>query len=329
MLDTLIWARRDEEYGKGKECESKPIEEKESIRWVNGYRQICELADTMPGTQCVYVADRESDIYELFLEGDGQAHRADWLIRASHDRCVLDEEHLSEALVHAPVLGRIEFNLPASHKRANEHVTQNLKAARVELRPPQRPGGRSEPVEVTVLLAQEIRPPKGEEPVTWVLLTNLPVTTPAQAIEKIQWYLCRWQIEIYFRILKSGCAVEKLQLECVERLRPALALYMIVAWRVLYLTMLGRQCPELPCDVAFETSEWQAVYLVTTKTRPPDNPPTLNTIVRMMAGLGGCLNRKHDGEPGPQSIWIGLQRTRDFVWALEANEAATATRTCV
>ncbi len=100
---------------------------------------------------------------------------------------------------------------------------------------------------------------------------------------------------------------------------------MIVAWRVLYLTMLGRECPELQCDVAFETSEWQAVYLVTTKTRPPDEPPTLNTIVRMMAGLGGFLNRKHDGEPGPKSIWIGLQRTRDFVWALEANDAATAT----
>ncbi len=255
VLDTLIWARRDEEYGKGKECEDKPIEEKESIRWVNGYRQVCELAHTMPGTQCVYMADRESDIYELFLEGDGQAHRADWLIRASHDRCVLDEEHLSEALAHAPVLGKIEFNLPASHKRANEHVTQSLKAARVELRPPQRPGGRSDPVEVTVLLAQESRTPKGEEPVTWVLLTNLPVTTAEQAIEKIQWYLCRWQIEIYFRILKSGCAVEKLQLECIERLRPALALYMIVAWRVLYLTMLGRECPELSCDVAFGTSE--------------------------------------------------------------------------
>ena len=162
-----------------------------------------------------------------------------------------------------------------------------------------------------------------------LLLTNLPVTTPEQVIEKINWYLCRWQIEIYFRILKSGCNIEKLQLEHVERLRPALALYMIVAWRVLYLTVMGRECPELPCDVVFETSEWQAVYLVATKTRPPAHPPTLNTMVRMVAGFGGFLGRKHDGEPGPQSMWIGLQRTRDFVLTLEANELATTAQSYV
>ena len=234
-----------------------------------------------------------------------------------------------DGLAQAAVLGEIEFDLPPSHKRQKKHVTQTLKAARVELQPPQRYGNSLEPVEVTVLLAQETRPPKGEEPVTWVLLTNLPVTTAEQAIEKISWYLCRWQIEIYFRILKSGCKIEKLQLERVERLRPALALYMIVAWRVLYLTLMGRECPELPCDLVFETGEWQAVYLVATKTRPPANPPTLNTIVRMVAGFGGFLGRKHDGEPGPQSIWIGLQRTRDFVLTLEAVEVATTAQTYV
>ena len=104
---------------------------------------------------------------------------------------------------------------------------------------------------------------------------------------------------------------------------------MIVAWRVLYLTLMGRECPELPCDLVFETSEWQAVYLVAKKTRPPANPPTLNTIVRMVAGFGGFLGRKHDGEPGPQSIWIGLQRTRDFVLTLEAVEVATTAQTYV
>ena len=102
-----------------------------------------------------------------------------------------------------------------------------------------------------------------------------------------------------------------------------------MAWRVLYLTLMGREYPELPCDLVFETSEWQAVYWVATKTRPPANPPTLNTIVRMIAGFGGFLDRKHDGEPGPQSIGIGLQRPRDFVLTLEAVEVAPATQTCV
>ena len=150
------------------------------------------------------------------------------------------------------------------------------------------------------------------------MLTNLPVDTPAQALEKLQWYLCRWQIEVFFRILKSGCRIEKLQLEKLERLDPALAFYMIVAWRVLFLTMLGRECPEMLCDVVFATAEWDAVDIVTERKPPPDTPPTLDQIARMVAGLGGFLNRRSDGFPGFQTLWIGLQRAADFVLAMEA-----------
>jgi hypothetical protein len=173
-------------------------------------------------------------------------------------------------------------------------------------------------VEITAILAIEPHPPAGEAPVEWLLLTNLPVNTPAQALEKLQWYLCRWQIEVFFRILRTGCRIEKLQLEKLERLEPALAFYMIVAWRVLFLTMLGRECPEMPCDVVFATAEWHAVYIVTERKPPPDTPPTLDRMVRMVAGLGGFLNRKCDRFPGPQTLWIGLQRAADFVLAMQA-----------
>ena len=117
--------------------------------------------------------------------------------------------------------------------------------------------------------------------------------------------------------------MEKLQLEHIDRLEPALAFYMIIAWRVLFLTMLGRKCPDLPCDVVFETEEWQAVYLVTYKTKPPEQPPSLDDMVRHVAMLGGFLNRKNDGPPGPKTLWIGLQRTRDFVLALAAQHLAS------
>ena len=96
----------------------------------------------------------------------------------------------------------------------------------------------------------------------------------------------------FFRILKSGCRIEKLQLEKLERLEPALAFYMIIAWRVLFLTMLGRECPEMPCDIVFDKAEWQAVYIVTERKPPPETPPTLDQMVRRVAGLGGFLNRK-------------------------------------
>ena len=141
-----------------------------------------------------------------------------------------------------------------------------------------------------------------------------------QAIEVLQWYLCRWQIEIFFKVLKSGCKIEELQLEHITRLEPALAFYMMVAWRVLYLTMLGRSCPELPCDVVFGQEEWKAVYIVCEKQAPPEEPPTLDFMIRMVARFGGFLNRKHDGFPGPKTIWIGIQRCRDFALAIEAHK---------
>lgn len=324
VLDAHIWARSDDTFGKSGERSHKPIEEKESYRWIEGYRQISQLSQSLPQTQCVYMADREGDIYDLFIEHDCHESPADYLIRSCHDRIALNDTKLSEELVRAPTLGEITFELPSSHSRKRKPVTQSIKAVRVSLKAPDRKSTLPS-VDVSVVMAQELNPPKGEAPITWLLITNLNVITAEQAIEKLQWYLCRWQIEIFFRILKSGCKVEKLQLESDQRLRPAIAMYMIVAWRVLYLTMLGRECPQLPCDLVFDTKEWHAIYLVTTRQPPPKTPPDLNTIVRMVCCFGGFLDRKGDGEPGPQTLWIGLQRTRDFVLAIAANNSVRAT----
>ncbi len=220
----------------------------------------------------------------------------------------------------AEVLGTQEFDLPASAQRAQRHVVQTLRVARLKLRPPYRPDKELPVVEVTAILACEEAPPEGVEPIEWLLLTNLDVENAEQAQEKVQWYVCRWQIEIYFRILKSGCRVEELQLQERDRLEVALALYMIVAWRVLYLTMLGRTVPGLSCEVVLAPAEWKAVYLVTQRKKPPTQPPLLQAALVLIARLGGFLARKGDGTPGPKALWIGLQRTRDFVLALEAQE---------
>jgi hypothetical protein len=150
------------------------------------------------------------------------------------------------------------------------------------------------------------------------------VSTFEQAAAMMDLYLCRWHIEVYFRILKSGCAIEKLQLEDVERLKPALAVYMIIAWRVLFLTMLGRQYPNLPCDVVFASAEWQAVYVVTTHKAPPPKPPSLSVMIAMIAEWGGFTNRRTDGPPGPKTIWIGLQRAKDFARGVEAQKQLEA-----
>src|SRR5262249_7601088 len=153
------------------------------------------------------------------------------------------------------------------------------------------------------------------EPVEWLLLTTLPVDDPKQVRKVIQYYCTRWMIEILFRTLKSGCRVEERRFEHLDRLLPCLAVYLIVAWRTLYVCRLGRSCPEINCEAVFEPCEWQAVYQVVHRKAPPKRPPTLNVMIRLIAQLGGYVDRPRHDPPGPQTVWIGLQRMYDFALA--------------
>lgn len=307
-----------------------PIEQKESLRWLNSYRLVQTLAEQLPETTLVSIADREGDIYEIFVEAlhEKKESRAEFIIRGNQDRVLTEKEtikvhkKLKKKIAEAPVLSIIEFELPPAKNRKARHVTQEIQTVEVELKAPFRKGQKMPSTTIRAVFAREVNAPNGIEPIEWLLLTSLPINTAEQAIQVITWYLCRWQIEIFFKILKTGCEVEELQLQTLERIKPCLALYMIIAWRILYLTMLGRFCPDMPCSSVFEEEEWHAVYVVTHRVPPPKIPPDLNTMIRMIAGLGGFLNRKGDGFPGPQPIWIGLQRTRDFVIAMEALNAS-------
>lgn len=324
VLDAWCWAREPGSLGQ-KSPSHRPIEEKESIRWLEGYQRVNELAAELAQTQLVYVADREGDIYELFAEGEaarapGQ-RSADWLIRGDHDRCLADGGKLKQTVAEAPAIAQIRFDLPSRQGGKARSVQQVLRVARVRLKPPYRAGRQLAEVTVTVVLAEEPSPPRGQSPVSWLLLSNRVVDNAEQAVELLSWYLCRWQVEIFFKIIKSGCRVEELQLEKLERLEPVLAFYLIIAWRVLYLTVLGRCCPDLNCEVVFAQEEWHAVYIVTHRQPPPEQPPSLNEMIRLVAGFGGFLNRKGDGFPGAETLWIGLQRCRDFVIAMAAQRA--------
>jgi len=187
-----------------------------------------------------------------------------------------------------------------------------VRVARVELA---RRGGQTR--EVTAVLAREESPPPGEQPVEWLLLTNEAVGTLEEACLRVAWYRKRWLVEVFFRILKSGCRVEALQLAALERLERALALYLVIAWRILHLVTLGRGCPELPCDVAFSAGEWRAAWTVAKRRPPPETPPPLGEMVRIVAGFGGFLGRKGDGHPGPKALWEGLLKLMAYVEAFQ------------
>jgi hypothetical protein len=201
--------------------------------------------------------------------------------------------------------------------RESRQAKLEVRAASVRLRPPPRTGGqaaRLAAVTVNAVIVREIGAPPGEEPVEWMLLTTLPIDTPEQVKKVVEYYCVRWQIEILFKTLKSGCRIEERRFEHVERTERALGLYLIAAWRTMFVTWMGRQCPEADCQAIFEPSEWKAVWMATQRTMPPKKRPTLEKIVTLIAQLGGYVLRKNS-EPGTQTVWIGMQRMHDLALA--------------
>lgn len=273
---------------------------KESTRWIEGYERVAERASALPQTRQVYVADREADILALLIKARDLGHAADYLIRCQHNRALPGGGKLWTRLEQAQPLGNITFSLPAGRGRKARTVTQRLRAERIELK------GTADNLPVTFLLAEEINPPAGVKPVVWRLLSNRAAENLEQAVELIDWYRARWEIELFFLILKEGCRIEALQLGEVERIENALALYLVVSWRINRLMRLGRSLPDLPADLLFEADEWRAAYILN-KKRPPKETPSLNAVVRLIAQLGGFLGRKGDGEPGAKTLWLGLR----------------------
>jgi Transposase DNA-binding/Transposase Tn5 dimerisation domain len=310
VIDAWLWARAPK---------GEPTV-KESTRWLEGYEIVAEWAAQVPDTRLVYVADREGDIRALMDLAARRGHPADWLVRAQHDRNTALGDKLWDRLARTEPRGEVEFLLPAAPGRPARRVRQTLYSERVTL-----PAQRGAPaLAVTAILAREEHPPIGEKAIEWRLLTNRTAETLESVVELIEWYRRRWLIEIFFRILKSGCRVEALQLGTLERLERALVIYLIIAWRILHLVTWGRDCPDLPCEVVFDPEEWQAAWIVAHWRPPPDTPPTLGMMVRLIARFGGFLGRKSDGHPGPKAIWQGMQRVREFALALEAGKAVYA-----
>jgi Transposase Tn5 dimerisation domain/Transposase DNA-binding len=303
-----------------------PIEEKESLRWLTGLRQARQVAQELPAVQCVCVADSEADIYELFAEPRGE-RPVHWLIRACQDRALQEQaQHLRDATHATPVLYEMELSIrgrqakTAAEDRArrrnreSRRATVEVRAASVVLRPPHRPDRKLPPTAVNVVLVREPNPPAGETPVEWILVTTLPIDTPEQVRTIVEYYCVRWGIEILFRTLKSGCRIEQRRFEHMDRVLPCAALYLIVAWRTLFVCRLGRSCPDLDCEAIFEPSEWKAVWIAVHRRKLPKKTPRLSEMVHLIAGLGGYVERPRN-EPGPQTLWIGLQRMYDLALA--------------
>ncbi len=331
------WTREDIETElttdeKRKRRLKTPIEEKESIRWIEGIRAAREVADRCPQAQCVCVADSEADIYELFAEPRCTRHPSELqlLVRACQDRALRDcEKHLVDAVraTRCRYRGSVDVSRrqPKTTVESRQRRTQReariaeveVRATTVTLRPPRRPDRKLPDVTVNVVLVEETHPPQGQTPIQWILITTLPIDAAEQVRTVVEHYCIRWQIEVYFRTLKSGCRIESRYFERLGRLLNCLAVYSIVAWKVLYLCRLSRECPDLDCEVVFSPSEWKSVFMTVRKAEPPAKPLRLNEVIRMVASLGGYVIRKST-QPGTKTLWIGLQRLHDLSTAWQS-----------
>ena len=310
----------------------RPFEEKETYRWLETAEQCEAIKAHCPDTQLVMIADRESDITDVIEYCNSQDH-FEWVIRGGVDR-ILSRKNKGQSSVRVrdqlrsgkvrfekqmPIRSRVAWGSgslkqhPSQADRDAREITVTVHSGKVSLNDPRRTTNRKvEGVTVNAVLVSEIDPPEGVQPVEWLLLTSLPIRGNKQIETIIDYYEKRWVIELYFKVLKSGCKIESRRFEHMDRFLPALALYMIVAWRSLYVCRVSRTHEDASCELVYTQPEWQSVWQIVKREKPPRVAPRLMEMTKIVAQLGGYVNRKRAGPPGPQTMWIGLQRMHDI-----------------
>jgi hypothetical protein len=296
-----------------------PIEEKDTYPWFVSMRDCEDLAAQMPNTRIFQVMDREADIFELFEDWRNGSKRTHLLVRAKHARRTADKLTLFDAARAAQpslqfqlVLDRQSVRPKKSKQKARpgrkERVAEmTLRFQRIELRPPKYFADKA-PLELWVVHIVEETPPAGETPVEWFLLTTWDVSTADQAMQVVEYYCLRWRIEDWHRVTKSGCRIEDLQNDTAERLKRAVAIYLVIAWRIMLMTLLGRESPELPPEVLFSDIELEVLGAFARSRRDLKPPETLRDAVNLVGRLGGHLGRKNDLPPGHQVLWHGMSQ---------------------
>ena len=307
LLHVQCWARDKDGNTPSAFSSSIDTSKDESEKWQNSFKSLIEMKKRLPGVPLISVGDREADFYELFELALSSPNNPHLLVSAHHNRALEDEQgKLWEFMGGQPAADTLEVQIPPRGGRKARTAQVALRFAQVTLKPPQNMKDKKA-LKIWAVLAREDDPPENAVALEWMLLTTAPTATAADAAERVQWYCRRWGIEVFHRILKSGCRIEDRQLGAADTIAKCLAVDIVAAWRVFHLTILGRHCPDASCTVIFTESQWKALSLKHTGDIPA-NPPTLRVAMRQVAALGGFLGRKCDGAPGPTTLWRGFER---------------------
>ena len=311
LLNVQCWARDAEEAGKRERRRQLPIEEKESLKWLVSYRAVAEAQKLCPDTLLVSVGDREADIYELFQEAGQTPQAPGLLIRAERSRSRRveqgeEKEALWPRMEAEQLAGTLEVAVPRRGSRPARTARLELRFAPVVLTPPTH--SKLPPLRVWAVYAREVDYPAAvKEPIDWMLLTTVKTESFQEACLRLSWYARRWGIEVYHRTLKSGCRIEDRRLGDAESLQACLAIDLVVAWRVYWLTQTGRENPHTPCDQILKEEEWRVLSAWATGVAA-DTAPSAQQATRWIGKMGGWLARGKQDHPGTTCIWRGLIR---------------------
>jgi hypothetical protein len=312
LLNVQCWGRDPEQVGKKHRRHQLPIEEKESLKWLVSYRAVAEAQKLCPETMLVSVADREADLYELFHEAAQDPCGPKLLVRAERTRNrKVEQESLWQRMKAEPVAGWLEVAVPRRDSRLARTARLQVRFAQVVLSPPA--NSKLQPLSVWAVYAWEVGyRAEVKEPIDWMLLTTVKTESFEDACQRLSWYSRRWGIEVYHRTIKSGCRIEDRRLEDTDSLEACLAIDLVVAWRIHWLTMMSRERPDTPCDQMLSKEEWQVLSAWATGTMA-DTVPSAQRAARWIGKLGGWLPRGKQDNPGTTCIWRGLGRLPSMV----------------
>ena len=278
------------------------------MKWLNSFAYTEKVALECKDTLVVSICDREADIFDFFEYTKDAKAKVIVRYTGSSNRKI-DGLEMLDAFKKKREHKTYEISLPKRGNKKARTATVEIRYLTGQVSPPQKDKTK-EPVRLTAVQITEVGElPKGESRLDWVLLTSMDITSFEDALLVTKYYAKRWGIETYHKTMKSGCLIESRQIEGIKSLKTAIALDMIIAYRVLYITMASRAQPEIPSTEVFAEAEWQTIHLLKTRTIPKTTPPLKETII-LLAMLGGYFNRKSDPPPGIKVIWRGLQSVR-------------------
>ena len=305
-----FWSRKQfQGLQQRRKAHDAPIEEKESIRWLENLRDSTQRLGQ--AERCVHVGDQEGDIYDLFAVA--QQWGTHFLVRTRADRLADGgPETVAEKIQQAPRRGLYRIRLRDQQGEVSEVVLE-IRYRRLRIQSPQGKKKRYPALTVSVIEARERGIPHGRDKIDWKLITDLPVSSRSAAIEKVQWYALRWKIETFHKILKSGCKAEEAKLRTAARLVNLLAVLCILSWRIFWLTMTNRIVPSGCPERVFTALELRVLdRLVPDKPHAEVRKRSLSCYLTKLAQLGGYLARNSDSPPGNMVIWRGLSRLVDI-----------------